>query len=269
MPGFSRREWIRIGLGAMLLSEGDAFADARPSAATKRSNKMKTIGILGLGAHATVDFETRIHLAAQRMIEPRTPTGYPPMITWHHRRPPIVVNEDFTPVRPLRPDAALLDAARLLGAHADFLVLTANGPHVFTKEIEAAAGRPLVSMIAVTVAEVLRRGWRRVGVLGFFGPQVPAYADALRARNLEFALIDDERQARLNDAVFRLMEGRATDASRSAARDAIDALRRQQVDGIIPGCTEIPLLLGDAANAADLVNPAQLLAEEAVRQATA
>ena len=38
-------------------------------------------------------------------------------------------------------------------------------------------------------------------------------------------------------------------------------------DGVILGCTEIPLLLGLAADAPDLLNPAALLAEAAVRHA--
>jgi aspartate racemase len=37
------------------------------------------------------------------------------------------------------------------------------------------------------------------------------------------------------------------------------------VEGIILGCTEIPLLLGEAADGPDLINPLQLLAEAAVR----
>jgi aspartate/glutamate racemase len=36
---------------------------------------------------------------------------------------------------------------------------------------------------------------------------------------------------------------------------------------VILGCTEIPLLLGERADAPDLINPVQLLAEAAVREA--
>src|SRR5262245_63296887 len=39
------------------------------------------------------------------------------------------------------------------------------------------------------------------------------------------------------------------------------------VEGIILGCTELPLLLREHAEAADLLNPAQLLAEAAVQLA--
>jgi aspartate racemase len=48
---------------------------------------------------------------------------------------------------------------------------------------------------------------------------------------------------------------------------AVEALRARAVDGIVLGCTEIPLLMREAAEAADLLNPAALLAEAAVRLA--
>lgn len=59
---------------------------------------------------------------------------------------------------------------------------------------------------------------------------------------------DAGQRSALDGAIFRVMEGRA-------------------VAGVVLGCTEIPLLLGESADAADLINPAQLLAEAAVRAA--
>ena len=53
----------------------------------------------------------------------------------------------------------------------------------------------------------------------------------------------------------------------AAARAVVGALRAAGVDGVVLGCTEIPLLLGEAADAGDLVNPLALLAEATVRYA--
>ncbi|HEX5939693.1 MAG TPA: hypothetical protein VFZ12_04990 [Dehalococcoidia bacterium] len=39
------------------------------------------------------------------------------------------------------------------------------------------------------------------------------------------------------------------------------------MDGIILGCTEFPFLVGDEAEAPDLINPIEFLAEAAVKQA--
>ena len=47
--------------------------------------------------------------------------------------------------------------------------------------------------------------------------------------------------------------------------EAVEQVRSAGAPLTVLGCTEIPLLLGEAAEADDLINPAQLLAEAAVR----
>ena len=109
------------------------------------------------------------------------------------------------------------------------------------------------------------RGWRRVGVLGMGEPVV--YTWPLRQRGIGYEVLEPGLRAELDAAAFRLMEGRASDETAAVARRAVGFLRARGVDDVILGCTEIPLLLGDAADAADLVNPAEHLAEAAVRAA--
>ena len=61
------------------------------------------------------------------------------------------------------------------------------------------------------------------------------------------------------------MEGRDGKEETEAARAAVGALRARSVEAAVLGCTEIPLLLRDESDAADLINPVELLAEAAVR----
>jgi aspartate racemase len=98
-------------------------------------------------------------------------------------------------------------------------------------------------------------------------PNVRVYAEPLQRRGLTTLHIDAELQEPLDMAIQRLAEGRATPESVGAARAAVEALRAQGVDGIILGCTELPLLLNTDPDAPDTIHPAHLLAEEAVRQA--
>jgi aspartate racemase len=227
---------------------------------------MKTIGILGgLGPQATMDFETRIHRVSQRLIPQQGNSGYPPMIVYYYRHPPILLTEDGQPLFPIQCDPRLLVAAQQLGTLADFLVITANGPHMLQAEIEEAAGCSVLSMIEATLAEVQRRGWRKVGVLGLGEPHV--YMQPLAQMGLTYETIPASLRAQLDAAIMALMAGQQDAQSTAIAREAITFLRSQNVDGIIPGCTEIPLLLGDFADEPDLVNPAQLLAETAVNYA--
>jgi len=109
-------------------------------------------------------------------------------------------------------------------------------------------------------------GWRAVGVLGFAA--APAlYLEPLRARGIRCETIDAALQARLDAGLTAVMEGREGPVETEAARAAVETLRGRAVDGVILGCTEIPLLLGEEADAKDLVHPAALLAEAAVRLA--
>lgn len=229
---------------------------------------MKTMGILGgVGPQATMDFERRVHHAAQRLIPQHGNRGYPPMVVYYHRRPPFVMRDDRTPMLPLEPDPDLLRAAQWLGTRADFLVITANGPHALQAQIEHATGCHVLSMIAVTLQDVQRRGWQKVGVLGFGDPIVSIYTRPMRQFALTYEEIESALRVKLDEAIWALIEGRASAQATACAREAIVALRAKQVDGIILGCTEIPLLLGQDAEAPDLVNPAEVLAESAVRHA--
>jgi aspartate racemase len=168
-------------------------------------------------------------------------------------------------VRPLQPHPRLLRAAESLAGWADFLVITANAPHLFREAIERAFGGPLLSMIDLALDEVRRRGLVRVGVLGLGEPTV--YLEPLGRLGLDAVTPDGSGRARLDEAIFALMEGRDGVEARAAARGAVADLRARGADGIILGCTEVPLLLGAEAAGADLINPAQLLAEAAVRRA--
>jgi len=229
-------------------------------------NEMKTIGIIGgMGPQATMDLEMRIHKIAQQVLTPAQNGGYPPLVVEYYRHPPMVMSENAQPVFPLQVDPRLLAVAKKLDTMADFLVLPTNGVHRFQNEIENASGRVLLSMIDATMDEVKKRKWKRVGVLGLMTLEI--YTRRLTGMDIAFETVSDELQKKIDNTIFRVMEGSDDENDRLLMLEAITELRSKQVDGIIPGCTEIPLLLGGEMNAVDLVNPAHLLAEAAVKYA--
>jgi aspartate racemase len=228
---------------------------------------MKRMGVLGgMSPQATMDFEARVHRASQRLVPQAWNHAYPPMVVWYHRQLPIRVDEHGRPTLPMQVDPQLVEAAAWLGKAADFLVIPCNTAHIGLREITEAAGCPVLSMIAVTLDDVVRRGVPRVGVLGFSGAS-PLYLDPLRRRGIHCETIDATAQARLDGAIRAVMEGRDDKADTEAALAAVGTLRARGVEGVVLGCTEIPLLLRDEDEAADLINPAALLAEAAVRLA--
>ena len=115
-------------------------------------------------------------------------------------------------------------------------------------------GRPLPPRPAVEFVAEERP--TRVGEVG---------ADLVRAARKKFHVEPGGLRDRLDEAILRVMAGQTRPEDKALAVEAVDLLWARGVDGVILGCTEIPLLLGDDADIADLVNPAQLLAEAAVR----
>jgi hypothetical protein len=140
---------------------------------------VKTIGVLGgLGPQATMDFEARIHTVSQRLIPQRWGSGYPPMLVYYFRHSPVVLGDDFRPVFPAQPDPRLLDAAKRLGEWVDFLVITANAPHMFHEQIERAAECPILSMIEVTMSGRTMKDGRDPVRVSWRGKQSRLCADA-------------------------------------------------------------------------------------------
>lgn len=80
-------------------------------------------------------------------------------------------------------------------------------------------------------------------------------------------VLADDLQVPLDDVILAFQAGHAGFVAIAVVGSAVDALRGRRVDGIILGCTELPLLLGTKADGPDLINPAQLLADAAVRYA--
>ena len=226
---------------------------------------MKRMGVLGgMSAQATMDFEARVHRASQRLIPQDGVHGYPPMVVWYHRGLPMLRDADGRPAEPRRIEPEVVAVAAQLGKLVDFLVVPCNAAHVGFEEIRASAGCPVLSMIDVAIDEVSRRKCRRVGLLGANGVP-PPYVDALRQRDIACERIDATLQAGVDAGIRAIMEGAEGKEHTDAARTAVDELRGRSVDAVILGCTEIPLLLRDESEAADLISPAALLAEAAVR----
>jgi aspartate racemase len=215
-----------------------------------------------------MDFEARVHEVSQRLIPQAGNSGYPPMVVYYHRHPPVVTDEHLKPVFPIQPEPHFGEAVRKLGEMADFIVITANGPHMMLDFIEQTSGRKVLSMIELALGEVQRLGWRRVGVLGLGDPVV--YREPLDKLGIPYEVLSGESgglRDRLDQAILALMAGQAGPEGKRIAQEAVDALRAREVDGVILGCTEIPLLLREASQAPDLINPGQLLADAAVRHA--
>jgi aspartate racemase len=130
---------------------------------------------------------------------------------------------------------------------AEVIILGANTAHLFADEIQAKIQLPIIHIATVTAMAIEKKGLEKVGLLGTkFTMEMDFYREKLSQNGLE--VIIPERQ---NDRDFihhvvkeELGRGVINGQSRKKFITISDELMQQGAQGVILGCTEIPLLIG-------------------------
>jgi len=223
----------------------------------------KIVGVLGgMGPDATVDFMAKVIAATPadrdqdhvRMLVDHNPTV--------PNRQAAILQDGEDPGPAL---AAM--AVRLEKAGADFLVIPCNTAYVFANSIIDATTVPLVSIIDVTVNEIVRRvpDAEAAGVLATDGClQAGVYQDAMAARGIRALLPDVGELTDLMSLVNRIKAGdRGEEVAQSMCALGV-ALESRGAQALVAGCTEIPLVLDEAMLSVPLIASTDVLAQHTV-----
>jgi aspartate racemase len=138
---------------------------------------------------------------------------------------------------------------RLAAGGAAFAAITANTPHIVFDALVARSPNPLVSIVEACMTEAARRGLRRLALLGTrFTMEAPFYPDVAARHGISVVVPEQPAREWVHDRyVGELLKGTFRDETRDAMIALVAELRRtQDIDGVILGGTELPLLLGDA-----------------------
>ncbi len=230
---------------------------------------LKRIGIIGgMGQWATLDIVRRILKAAVNHPIPQYGNrGYPLMDIRMLNRAPMILNPDGSYPEILEPSPELLAAARFVGENTDVIIIGSNTAHIFSEQVEAESGKPVLSLIELAVNEAKRRGLRRVGILSIgLTVEKQLFQEPLRAAGIESVVLPVDLMKRLDDeAIYPIQEGGNPEEYQKVGIEMIEALRSYNVEAIILGCSELPILLGERAEESDIINPSELVAQKAVQ----
>lgn len=161
----------------------------------------------------------------------------------------------------------LADEARgLVSAGAECVVLCTNTMHKVAPSIEDAIGVPLLHLVDVTAAAVRAAGIERVALLGTrFTMEEPFYRERMSRNGVMTVIPGPEERKVVNSVIYdELVLGRFTDESRGRYRAIIERLTSAGAQGVILGCTEIELLIGQADSPVPVFASTQLHAAAAV-----
>jgi len=151
----------------------------------------------------------------------------------------------------------------LEAAGAEFILMAANSPHAVFSEIQKRATVPLLSIVQVTAEEARRMGLMKLLLLGIkFTMQSTFYQDTCRELGMEVLVPSAEEQDQIDNIIFdELARGIIRDQSRSAL---LHIMAGYAVDGVILGCTELPLILEQVYCSVHLLDTVALHTEAAL-----
>ncbi|WP_406401855.1 aspartate/glutamate racemase family protein [Streptomyces sp. NBC_00879] len=161
----------------------------------------------------------------------------------------------------------LADAARgLQAAGADLLLICTNTMHKVAGQVEAAVSVPLLHLADATADAVRAQGLGRVGLLGTaFTMEEDFYRDRLAGHGLDVLTPDAEGRALVHRVIYEeLCLGVVREESRAAYQDVIARLVAAGAEGVVLGCTEIELLIGEKDSPVPVFPTTRLHVEAAV-----
>lgn len=133
-------------------------------------------------------------------------------------------------------------------AGAEFAVLSANTPHIFFDQIREKCSLPLISIVEATCTKTVKRGLKRPGLFGTdFTMKATFYPELFKKKGIEIVMPDAEDMELISLKLFTEIElGIFNDETRQLLISIIEKMvREQQIDSLILGCTEFPLILTD------------------------
>ncbi|MFZ5761617.1 MAG: aspartate/glutamate racemase family protein [Thermodesulfobacteriota bacterium] len=164
----------------------------------------------------------------------------------------------------------LVRLAALQRAGADFAVIASNTPHVVFDEVARRSPLPMLSIVEATCREAERRGVRRLGLLGTgFTMAADFYQRPFRARGMSLAVPSPEERELIHQRLFTEIElGIIKDSTRQELLGIVEKMiRRDGIDSLILGCTELPLILDRDAFGIPFLNTTAIHVDAIVREA--
>jgi aspartate racemase len=185
---------------------------------------------------------------------------------------------DFEEIERAQQESRWEDAAGILSkagmalkrAGADFLLICTNTMHKVADEVGESAGLPILHIVDTTGNAIREQDISKVGLLGTrFVMAEQFYRDRLKKRfDIDVFVPAEDEQAVVHRIIYdELCHGKIRDSSRQSCLEINKKLTKRGAEGIVLGCTELPLLIRPSDVQVPVFDTTRLHAEAAVELA--
>ena len=228
---------------------------------------MKTIGLIGgMSWESSAVYYELINKKVKQLLG-----GF-------HSCKSIMLTVDFAEIEKLQHegnwaalDKMMADAAKRLEAvGADIVVLCTNTMHLCSEAIKQSISIPFLHIAEATAQEIQKQGIKKVALLGTKFTMEKDFYKSILINDFKIEVLipsEEEREIVHNVIYNELVQGVIKDESREQYKTIIHNIEHQGAEGVILGCTEIPLLISQADVNIPVFDTTKIHAEKAVEWA--
>ena len=142
-----------------------------------------------------------------------------------------------------------------------FIVMAANSPHAIYEELEKSSEVPILSIVKATISKAKQENMKKLLLIGIkFTMQSTFYQEHSKKFGIEVITPKNEEQDEINSIIFdELVIGFFKQESKQRL---LQIINEYKVDGVILGCTELPLILNQKDTDIKLLDTVELHTEE-------
>ncbi|RLF90388.1 aspartate racemase [Thermococci archaeon] len=199
---------------------------------------MKKIGIIGgMSPESTLYYYRKFIEISREKFEPYF---YPELIIYSINFKEFMENPREWEGR----KEILIKAAKALErAGAEIIGISANTPHMVFPEVQRAVNVEMVSIIDAVAEEAKKRGLKRLLLLGTKTTMtMPFYKEALKEKGFEILVPNEEEIEEVQRIIFEELTFENL-RSKPYLVELIERYVEKGIEGVILGCTEIPLVI--------------------------
>ncbi|RKD34692.1 aspartate/glutamate racemase family protein [Thermohalobacter berrensis] len=154
-------------------------------------------------------------------------------------------------------------------AGADFIVICTNTIHKYADVIQSKVNIPILHIAHATGKAIKGKKINTVGLLGTkYTMESNFYKDYLEKLNIKVIIPKNSERETINKIIFEeLCLGKIKENSKKTIKDIINNLTLRGAEGVILGCTELPLIIKGEEIKISLFDTTYLHATEAVEYA--
>jgi len=200
---------------------------------------MKKIGILGgMSYESTIKY---YDLILQKYYNNYNDYNYPEILIYSLNFQK-VIDYELGNDKPKYIDYLMSGINSLQNGGADFIIIAANSPHAVYDDLIQKANLPILSIVEATAEKAKEMRLNKLLLIGIkFTMQSSFYQRIFENSNMQVITPVDVEQDLIDKIIFdELVIGKFKDESK---QKLLNIIHNYKVDGVILGCTELPLIL--------------------------